>query len=66
MTFLHRYMQKKGNRNTLLIRKVEMEDFGNYSCSASNMLGKARAYVRVQGEKKCVHMLHTVKLFPLH
>lgn len=45
-----RYMQKKGNRHTLLIRSVEADDFGNYSCSASNMLGKARAYVRVQGE----------------
>ena len=45
-----RYMQQKGNRHTLLIRAVELEDFGNYSCSASNMLGKARAYIRVQGK----------------
>jgi hypothetical protein len=44
-----RYMQQKGNRHTLLIRAVEDDDFGNYSCSASNMLGKARANVRVQG-----------------
>lgn len=44
-----RYMQKKGNRHTLLIRKVELGDFGNYSCSASNLLGKARSYIRVQG-----------------
>ena len=34
----------------MLIRDVRMEDFGNYSCSASNMLGKARAYITVQGE----------------
>ena len=46
-----RYMQQKGNRHTLLIREVADEDFGNYSCSASNMLGKARAYIRVQGRK---------------
>ncbi len=45
-----RYMQQKGNRHTLLIRNVRMDDFGNYSCSASNMLGKARAYITVQGE----------------
>ncbi len=37
-------------RHTMLIRDVRMEDFGNYSCSASNMLGKARAYITVQGE----------------
>ena len=46
-----RYMQQKGNRHTLLIREVAAEDFGNYSCSASNMLGKARAYIRVQGRQ---------------
>ena len=46
-----RYMQQKGNRHTLLIRNVRMDDFGNYSCSASNMLGKARAYITVQGEQ---------------
>ena len=57
-------MQKKGNRNTLLIRKVEMEDFGNYSCSASNMLGKARAYVRVQGESR--HISSAKTLFLCH
>ncbi len=45
-----RYMQQKGNRHTLLIRKVRLEDFGNYSCSASNMLGKSRAYIKVQGK----------------
>ncbi len=45
-----RYMQQKGNRHTLLIRAVEDQDFGNYSCSATNMLGKARAYIKVQGE----------------
>eukprot|EP00096_Caligus_rogercresseyi_P003115 TRINITY_DN1570_c0_g1_i1.p1 TRINITY_DN1570_c0_g1~~TRINITY_DN1570_c0_g1_i1.p1 ORF type:complete len:506 (+),score=90.45 TRINITY_DN1570_c0_g1_i1:124-1641(+) len=44
-----RYMQQKGNRYTLLIRDVEKSDFGNYSCSASNMLGKSRAYLRVVG-----------------
>lgn len=44
-----RYMQQKGNRHTMLIRDVELSDFGNYSCSASNHLGKARAYIKVQG-----------------
>eukprot|EP00095_Tigriopus_kingsejongensis_P002801 maker-scaffold157_size297442-snap-gene-1.23 protein:Tk02801 transcript:maker-scaffold157_size297442-snap-gene-1.23-mRNA-1 annotation:"limbic system-associated membrane" len=44
-----RYMQQKGNRFTMLIRSLDLEDFGNYSCSASNMLGKSKAYVRVQG-----------------
>ena len=47
-----RYMQQKGNRHTLLIREVAQDDFGNYSCSASNMLGKARAYIRVQGRHR--------------
>eukprot|EP00094_Tigriopus_californicus_P007073 TCALIF_06809-PA protein Name:"Similar to LAC Lachesin (Schistocerca americana)" AED:0.10 eAED:0.10 QI:0/0.83/0.71/1/0.83/0.85/7/550/467 len=44
-----RYMQQKGNRFTMLIRSLELDDFGNYSCSASNMLGKSKANVRVQG-----------------
>uniref|UniRef100_A0A0K2SVD6 Ig-like domain-containing protein n=1 Tax=Lepeophtheirus salmonis TaxID=72036 RepID=A0A0K2SVD6_LEPSM len=44
-----RYMQQKGNRFTLLIKDVEKSDFGNYSCSASNMLGKSRTYLRVVG-----------------
>lgn len=46
-----RYMQQKGNRFTMLIRSLEMDDFGNYSCSASNMLGKSKANVRVQGKR---------------
>ena len=44
-----RYMQRKGNRYALLVQEVTKKDFGNYSCSASNMLGKSRAYLRVVG-----------------
>ena len=48
-----RYMQQKGNRFTLLIRQVQKEDFGNYSCAANNMLGRSRAFIRVRG-KTCI------------
>ncbi len=59
-----RYMQKKGNRHTLLIRNVRLEDFGNYSCSASNMLGKARAYITVQGQYSSG--IRTLQVFLCH
>jgi hypothetical protein len=59
-----RYMQQKGNRHTLLIRTVENEDFGNYSCSASNMLGKARAYIRVQGKDRSKQVLNSISETP--
>lgn len=39
----------RGNRYTLTIRNVTQTDFGNYSCVASNMHGKARAHLTLTG-----------------
>ena len=33
----------------LSIRNINAEDFGNYSCRAENILGKARAYISISG-----------------
>ena len=45
-----RLMEKFGIRHTLVLRKVAEEDFGNYSCSAENHLGKSRAFIEVSGK----------------
>ena len=46
----NRLMEKYGFRHTLVLRSVADGDFGNYSCSAENKLGKARAFIEVSGE----------------
>ena len=43
--------QKKESRQTLHIRRVKTEDFGNYSCRAENTLGKARTYTSLTGKR---------------
>ena len=59
-----RLMEHFGIRHVLVLRKVAEDDFGNYSCSAENHLGKSRAFIEVSGmmmmshwgkkcEKKC-------------
>ena len=45
-----RLMEQFGIRHTLVLRKVAEEDFGNYSCSAENHLGKSRAFIEVSGK----------------
>ena len=42
--------QRKSGRNTLHIRNVNPSDFGNFSCRASNLLGKARTYTALSGQ----------------
>lgn len=46
-----RIMETRGSRHTLMIRKVLSSDFGNYSCEASNPMGKHRAYLELSGER---------------
>ena len=43
-------MESRGSRHTLVIRRVEREDFANYSCYASNKLGRGKAYVTLRGK----------------
>ena len=37
-------------KHTLIIRSVQRQDFANYSCYATNSLGRARAYITLRGE----------------
>ncbi|XP_055312751.1 neural cell adhesion molecule 1-like [Sitodiplosis mosellana] len=41
--------QSRGNRHTLTIRNVTYNDLGNYTCQASNNLGKDRASLTLSG-----------------
>ena len=45
-----RLMEQFGIRHVLVLRKVAEDDFGNYSCSAENHLGKSRAFIEVSGK----------------
>ena len=45
-----RYMKSTGSRHTLFIGKVEAEDLANYSCYATNSLGRSRGYITLRGE----------------
>lgn len=47
-----RITEVRGSRHTLIVRKVQASDFGNYSCVADNVVGKSRAYVELSGEYK--------------
>uniref|UniRef100_A0A0K8SXE7 Lachesin n=1 Tax=Lygus hesperus TaxID=30085 RepID=A0A0K8SXE7_LYGHE len=44
-----RIAEVRGSRNTLIIRKVQASDFGNYSCLADNIIGKTRQYLELSG-----------------
>ena len=45
-----RYMESRGSKHTLIVRKIEKEDFANYSCYATNTLGRAKAFVYLRGK----------------
>jgi len=43
------YFENKGTLHKLVIRKVEQNDFANYSCSSGNKFGRGRAYIQLKG-----------------
>ncbi|CRK97731.1 CLUMA_CG011111, isoform A [Clunio marinus] len=45
----HYAMENRGTRNTLTIRRVKSQDFGNYSCVADNQLGKNKKIITLSG-----------------
>ncbi|GAB0088395.1 Immunoglobulin [Sergentomyia squamirostris] len=45
-------MGSRGSRHTLLIRKVQMQDFGNYTCMAENDLGRSKKTILMTGKPK--------------
>ena len=63
----YRYTEHFGIRHTLVLRKVQREDFGNYSCRAENSLGRSRAFIELSGknnrvEKFVFYMLYSQSL----
>ncbi|KAG8231167.1 hypothetical protein J437_LFUL004996 [Ladona fulva] len=44
-----RSVETRGNKHTLAIRRVTPTDFGNYSCVADNVLGRAKKYMELSG-----------------
>lgn len=44
-----RSMQSNNDKYTLIIRKFQPSDFGNYSCVADNALGRTKKYIEVSG-----------------
>ena len=61
-------MESRGARHTLILRRVEKEDFANYSCYATNKLGKDRAYLTLRGETITIQFAFSIShmffLFP--
>lgn len=47
-------MERRGSRHTLLIRKVHVQDFSNYTCLAENPLGKSRKTILLTGKPNTV------------
>lgn len=52
-----RITEVRGSRHTLIVRKVQASDFGNYSCVADNVVGKSRSYVELSGKYKYIRTL---------
>ncbi|KAL1124697.1 hypothetical protein AAG570_001321 [Ranatra chinensis] len=45
-----RFIDSRGSRHTLIISKVQSEDFANYTCQADNAQGKTRQYIQLSGK----------------
>ena len=48
----NRLMEQYGFRHSMVIRRARRADFGNYSCSAENSLGRSRAFIEVSGKRR--------------
>jgi len=44
-----RFLDSKENKHYLTIKRVQSQDFGNYSCVADNSLGRAKKYIELSG-----------------
>ena len=61
-------LESKGTLHTFIIRKVRKENFGTFSCSASNTFGKQTAHVLVTGMFKKAssarYFVHAIHFWP--
>jgi hypothetical protein len=46
-----RLVEERGSRHSLIIRKVQPSDFGNYSCEADNKLGRSKRHMELSGNR---------------
>jgi Immunoglobulin I-set domain. len=52
-------MESRGSRHTLIIRKVQVSDFANYTCLADNQIGKTRQKLELSGKySRCTVFIH--------
>lgn len=54
--------QSRGNRHTLIIRNVTLNDLGNYTCQASNQFGKDRATLTLTGIPTICEFIDSVSI----
>lgn len=45
-----RILEANKNKYTLILRRVEESDFGNYSCNAENEFGKSSQLIQLSGK----------------
>lgn len=57
---LWQHKQSRGNRYALNIRNVTVADLGNYTCQASNQLGKDREALTVSGIPSICEIVESV------
>ena len=50
------YIKTQHDKITLIVDNVDPTYFGNYSCQASNELGRARAYLTLSGGRGAVYI----------
>lgn len=44
-----RILESSNNKHTLILRNVEEADFGLYSCTADNLLGRSSQNIELSG-----------------
>lgn len=64
--FVAFFLQSRGNRFTLNIRNVTLNDLGNYTCQASNQLGKDRATLTLSGIPSLCEFVDSVTISDPH